>query len=32
MKKLCEEFLGGVVLGVTFNLGPEMGILLINMK
>jgi hypothetical protein len=32
VQKLCEEFLEGVVLEVTFRLGPELGILFINLK
>jgi hypothetical protein len=30
--KLCKEFLEGIVLEVTFRLGPELGILFINLK
>jgi hypothetical protein len=32
VRKLCEECLKGVVLDVTFRLGPELGILFINLK
>jgi hypothetical protein len=32
LRKLCKEFLEGVVLGVTLRLGPELGILFINLK
>jgi hypothetical protein len=30
--KLCEEFLEGIILEVTFRLGPEIGTLFINLK
>jgi hypothetical protein len=32
MRKLCEEFLEGIVLEVTFRWGPDLGILFINLK
>jgi hypothetical protein len=32
VRKLCEVFLEGVVLEVTFGLDPELGILFINLK
>jgi hypothetical protein len=32
VRKLCEEFLEDVVLDATFRLGPEIGILFINLK
>jgi hypothetical protein len=32
VRKLCEEFLEGIVLEVTFRLGLELGIMFINLK